>query len=465
MSRYTLSLTVITLISQLAFGQNGTVVAFVNPDAMVDRAFLEENWPVIKEMASDYELDVKLIESEGGLPDEVRITPQLVFQNKYGRSFYVGRYSEYDRLKIFLRSVRSGAKQVAQNTKKDILVKTEGRSRITIPLKVTELTGSAPTGVDAEKLISAFTNSFNGGFDQFVKMDINFEPTDRAFYVDLHPYVSQDIQLYVSYEIYSQFNCVIPVITRMSEPVVTSLDNYEQSFKNLGNEIEQMILQYTRSATNGDGLSAVSNENSKSWEELGLRLEDVKTANRYVKIQKLNPSWSDPKALDAFTPLLQFNFQAPLDSYAGEATELEGRMNWKGNLLSGEFFIPTNSITMGEETYDENVHKKYIKIKKFPRATIVFNNQSVKPEELINEPSLIYQLEGILDFMGKSQKIKIRTSFEPFVDQSGQNKLIVFAQFETNIYETFKVKGPDGPQNAKENMSFQAQFIVSPNSK
>ena len=311
------------------YGQNGTLIAFVNGEAEIDKAFVTDTWPSIQKMALEYKLDPKLQNVEEGVPGAIRITPQLVFQNEYGRSFYVSRYTELDRLKIFLRSVRSTAKIAASNNKSNILIRPLGKSRTTLPLKLTKLTGEVPVGLDHEEFVDKAIKSFKSGFKKFQDGSIDFEPADRAYYVDLHPYISNDGKVYISFEVYSQFNCVVPVISYINDPMVGPFEEYDRVFSALGRRVETLIINYSNSVKNGDGFTPITDQPAVSWTELGLNIQSKQSSTASYKIAALEVDWENPQALDELTPLIQFNFQPPLDSYAGEAMALEGFMSWK----------------------------------------------------------------------------------------------------------------------------------------
>ena len=439
------------------------ILVFVDESKKLDQEFINEYYPEINEVAAGLDIGIQKFDIREGAPEEVTLTPQIAFQNEYGRSFYVGRYSEISRFKVFLRTVARNPQRRKPNIKKDILSYNSGRSTAATPVKITSLQGKY-TGNKGEFYQKALA-SFNSGFERFsISKTLNFKRTDRLFYLDIHPFVSEDGLLYLSYEIYSQFNCVVPVYSRLINPMVGKVAAFEEVFKQLGHILEAKVFEISSTAQNGDAFNPIKNDiRSKSWGDLGLEASSTQGIENATIIDAgdLSNSWSVLGAVDKITPIIQFNFLAPLDNYAGEVKDLEGKMNWNGDKLSGVFEVATSNVTMGEETYDNNVHKKYIRVKRFPKAQFTFDDFTLEKRSLIYDEPETLLIPGVFLFMGKEREIVAVSNIIPYMTEDGKTNLIVRAEFDLDIYEHSKVRGPDGPQEARKNMHFQLNFIMN----
>ncbi|MEM9858852.1 MAG: YceI family protein [Bacteroidota bacterium] len=439
------------------------IIVFVDESKPLDKDFLKTYYPEIQGIAKALDIELLKLDISKGAPVEITVTPQLIFQNEFGRSFYVGRYSELSRFKVFLRTVARNPQTEKSNFKNDILTYHQGRSTTALPVKVTQVSGSY-AGDQADFRNRALA-AFNKGFKKFsIEPQLDFKRTDRLFYLDIYPFISEEEKLYLSYEIFSQFNCVVPVYSRLTDPLVGEVSQFEAMFQKLAAIFENEVLKMSKEATNGDGFSIVSNSTaSVSWEDLGLG--EIKTINNLsvekIKAADLIDTWVVASTIDKLTPMVQFNFYAPLDSYAGEVKNLNGTLKWKAKELSGSFMVNTKDVTMGEETYDKNVHKKYIKVKRFPEASFVFESFSITPATLLSGETDTYLIPGTFYFMGKSRNVTAATQIVPVKTASGTIQLVISSAFDLNIFEHSQVNGPDGPKEARENMQFKLNFTMT----
>ncbi|MEM1407776.1 MAG: YceI family protein [Bacteroidota bacterium] len=438
------------------------IVVFVDASKELDRNFMEEYYDSMVETAQGLEIDIVKFDVKNGAPEEITITPQIIFQNKFGRSFYIGRYAELSRFKVFLRTVARNPQTDKSNLKTEIMTYINGRSTTALPVKITELTGSF-SGNKKEFHGKALAALYSG-FEKFaLKAQLDFKRTNRLFYLDVHPFVSEEGKLYLSYEIYSQFNCVVPVYSRLSSPFVAEFTDYENAFRQLAKILEGEVFRISQTSTIGDGFTPVAKTTAvTTWESLGLALkkgEGSIQAGR-IAIENIGDNWRVMGEIDKLTPIVQFNFYAPLDNYAGEVKQLAGTLNWNDNLLSGRFVVDTRDVTMGEETYDKNVHKKHIKVKRFPGASFVFEDFKWHRNDILTPDAGARLISGTFSFMGKEQEIEATTQIVPVVEKNNEVRLLITSEFDLNVYEHSKVDGPDGPKDARENMQFKLNFVM-----
>ena len=207
-------------------------------------------------------------------------------------------------------------------------------------------------------------------------------------------------------------------------------------------DVNQLIMEDLK----GDGFSPVpTNTLNTNWPKVM-----ASTDNKFTKtVTELANQWQVDGALDMNTPIIQFNFFAPLDNYAGEVKKMDGEISWEGDqLLSGKFKVSTKDVTMGEATYDKNVHKKYLKVFRFPLASFKFQNAIVPISEIKNGPVKAFDIEGSFTMMKKSYPVIVKASLEPFTSETGETKLLLNVNFDVNIFEKFNINGPDGPEDA-----------------
>lgn len=449
---------VFSILSSALLADN--LVVFVNGSQAIDKHFIDTYLDEIKQLADQYQLAFILRDVSNGAPEEITITPQIVFQKGEEKSFYVGRYSETSRLANFIRTVRNRTPKVKTQIKQNILTLKSEKAVTVLPLKITALSSPEAVTRQWQDQLNETAVAFYNGFESFELVnEVIFTKTNRALYLDIHPYKSSDDSLFLSYEIYSQFNCVEPVISKLNEPVSGLWANQQVLWETLGRQMESDVMQLITTSLIGDGFSEVpANTNSSAWPE-----SIVDNSIKILKpISLTSKNWQVAGALDDKTPLIQFNFFAPLDNYAGEVKKLTGNINWESDrFLSGSFTVNTKDVTMGEATYDKNVHKKYLKVFRFPLASFSFKNAEVPLAEIMKNPMQAYAIDGEFTMMKKSYPVRVKASFEPFTDEGEATKLLVNVNFDVNIFEKFNIIGPDGPVNAKSNMHFAMTFLMN----
>lgn len=436
------------------------LIVFVDESEPIDQYFIKNYLEEIKNLSDQYNLDFMLKDVREGAPQEITITPQIVFQNEIGKSYYVGRFSETSRLASFIRTIRNNPQKVTENKKRNILTKRSGKSLTVLPVKFTKLKGAVKITPELQNYLDLKSKKFFEGFSEFALEDqVIFEKTNRAFYLDVHPYIDIKDSLYLSYEIYSQFNCVEPVISKLTDPLKGDWKNQEGIWEKLGSVMEMEVSKLISNNFKGDGFSIIP-ENIKSTKWPVVFSNKVSQPKKVIS--EISNKWRFDGALDVNTPIIQFNFLAPLDSYAGEVKKMDGNMEWKnGEMLSGTFKVSTKDVTMGESSYDKNVHKKYLKVFKFPLAVFEFTDAIVPIDQINNSSTQAFIINGEFTMMKKAYPVAVKASFEPFIGENGETKLLANVNFDVNIFKKFSINGPDGPEEAKRNMHFSMQFLMN----
>ncbi|MEY4902333.1 MAG: hypothetical protein RLZZ292_148 [Bacteroidota bacterium] len=437
------------------------LIVFYQPE---NKLFINETLPKIKKYAAEKKITVIEKNAADGLPEEITSTPALVFQNGKGRSIYAARYAEFSTIENFIRTSRAFPQQLALNCKKNVLASTNGRMKMAIALKVTPLSGTLPTNFDAAFFEKNINKTIDEAMQQFeYQAETCLQKTDRVFYLDLHPYADKTGKLFLSYELYSQFSCTVPIFSQLKTPLVGSLEDSKLLFLTVGKTMEAEILNQLKYSMIGDAYTAVSSEMpTTSWSVLGLnQVENSTKGNEKTDFltKKLATTWNYGGAIDTETPALAFHFQEPLDRYAGEVKQLRGAMQLNDNqqLTQGNFEVNTSSLTMGIADFDHKVHEKYIKVGKFPTATFSFKNQTI---DLAFGKTTAANLVGDFTLMGKIIPVTMQTQLTPSIGVKGETLIVVQATFSLNIADDFGIKGPDGPDPAKKTMVFFMNFVV-----
>ena len=167
------------------------LVIFVQQGAStVDTAFRQKALPEIQRMADAMSVRVSLVDADKGVPQEIGITPLIVFQNYRGRSIYQGRYSTLERIRNFIRTSRFVPQMDAVLVQTDIPVWRDGRANIWAPVKIAPITGTSPAEYDHEAFVREAREAMEEGFSRFkTEGKISLGRSDRGFYMDLYPWV------------------------------------------------------------------------------------------------------------------------------------------------------------------------------------------------------------------------------------------------------------------------------------
>lgn len=405
---------------------------------------------------------IRFIEEEGA-PEGITVTPSIVFQNSKGNSLYYGRYRKFSRMKTFLRKSRLilGTNNITQ--KKDILVWKDQRASITAPLKVTPIMGNSASNIDQEAFNQKAKECFAKGMKHFELLPTFDQPkTNRAFYIDIHPHLSDDKTLSLKTEIYSQFNCIRSVYHSMREPMISGKwKNRWQILETAAGQLEAEILKVIQQSENGDDFVAIPLTTKTSNLNFDLAGSAEKQNNTPLS-ETVPRNWNVKQIADSRVPVGAFSFLSPLDGYAGEIKRLDGNLslNEQKGLYGakGAFRVAIKDITMGEKSFDDEVRNKMLAMEQFPESYFKFDRISGGSSqlELYREEEII--VEGKFTLKGHEIPITVPATMELRLDEEGRYLLHTVAVFSLDLFENFKVKGPDGPSPAKDVLEFVLKF-------
>ena len=443
------------------------LIVFVQPDAsLVAKDFQKRRLPEIRKTAAAMGVSVHVVEAAKGSPEEVRLTPLMVFQNHRGRSIYQGRTTTPQRLRNFIRTSRFVPQGKELNQRENIPIWQEGRSRIWAPLKVAPVSGTRPKGYDHNVFVAQALKNINAGFEKFQTRKLaELGRADRGFYMDFNPWRSQDGSLYLTVVLFSQFDCKEPVF---SKKLLGPWEEYQSLFRQAAAVLEDAVARIIQDPESGDSFDPIkSGVLQKSWEDIGLSLPpapEVKSARPNLSA-KPSKDWVLAKSGPDDPPMIQFRFPAPLDNYAGEVTAAKGEFSLAENLIvdgaTGFIEIDTgNSITMGDPRLDEALGgSMLLYTKKFPTAKFVVKTITSDGRPIAYGHLTPAAVAGTFTLKGKSISLSTKTEFEPVIGADGKPRLLIRGAFEIDL-RTFNIEGADGPAPARHNLLLDLNFVL-----
>lgn len=444
----------------------GQLIVFMQEGTASTLRLQQESLPALRALAEQYEVDLVLHDvNTQGVPREVSITPVIWFQNVLGRSQYTGRYTNLSRIQNFVRTSRRVAQQTAPDERTSLLIWEEARCRVAVPVKITTPVGDLPAGfqVDAfrQEAMGYITNSMKR-LNQCSR--VNLQRDHRSFYFDFYPYCDAEGNWYVTTALYSQFSCVTPIYQDAS-PLSGSM---EVAFTEAAQRLEVALFQQMLASEQGDNFEVVPEAVPvMSWEQLGYLLPNPETAGDFVQEQlpDLPIGWQVAGPVDDLTPMIQFHFKAPLEGYNGELATVSGslQLGQQAELRSatGSFEVATQSLTMGEPTLDEKVHKKYLKTRKHKVATFKLMQVDCPEGPLRYGEVMLAQVQGRFTLMGKEIDVLANAQVEPLLSEQGQPQLQLSASFELPLWEQYGVAGPVGPSPARDEMMIYINLLLT----
>lgn len=459
------------LAANLAWAANGELIVFTGDAGhAVTKDFVDKYLPQVKALAKTMDLGLVEKQVSKGAPEGVTYTPSIYFQNHLGRSLFIGRYQNLDKLRNFIRTVSRMPQASATNEKHDVLVWYSDRATVYSPVKLTALSGDLPQDHDEAAWHKAALKAFAKGAAKFEFKDLfQAKRTDRAVYLALYPYLGTDGKLWLSAEMYSQFNCVDPIFKRFDKPFNGVWKSWEAVFEEAGKELQAEIFTQLNSTTRGDGLIPVpSSTPTKSWEDLGLKLPEAPkgSANAAAGNVPLGTKWEFGGPAEPGAPVLSFSFMAPVDHYAGEVKTFFGDLEFGAGPsvegAAGRFGIEGKSLTMGDPSLDAHVHEM-IEVLEHPKAWFTFEKVvSLENPKLAYGSLSQFTVRGLLEFMEGKVPVDVTAQIEPVLDENGAPALVVNAAFSLRLKDNFGLDGPDGPQPNADTMNFLLNFLLKP---
>lgn len=428
--------------------------------SVADTHFIRTTLPFLKDLSSNQDLEFISFQDAKELPKYVTATPAIFFRNHNGQAMFGGKYVEHTAIENFLRVSKIKPVRPVEDTRKDILQTSVGRQKTVIPLKVTAQKGNYPEVKDWSEAIQDFF-TLHTPYQRVDKTDL--WPSDRKFYLDVHPYVDASGKAFVSAAVFSQFDCIVPIWENFENPIEGSVHHMPPILKQLCREVKVLLEKRLNDWDAGDALSPVSEGVTiVDWNEKKIFGESSPfTTQTYPAIEAI--SFTNPKPAEPDLPMLQFNFPAPLDRYAGEVRKMDGSLTFSEDrrAMSGVFVAKIKTVTMGMKDLDRKVLKSYLYAKDYPEATFSFTNVDLE-RAFDGGEVLSVHVPGTFEMIGKTHSVIVNAMLEPTELENGKAGLRLTASFGLDIAKPFGLKGPDGPEAIRNKLQFQVYCLLYP---
>lgn len=432
-----------------------------------DSPFTLDNIKALEAYMLERNITTKIIDIDKiGAPKEVGYTPFIVYRNHIGRKIFKGRYTSHKRLLNFIRTVRRLPIEEVNYKEENVFVWKQERSNLVLKLKITDPQGNLPKNFNANKFKKEYLKGLTKGFAPATyQKNIAVNSSDELMYCSFYPYLAEDGKVYISSEIHSHYDCHTAIYQQFETAAVGNSvsEAFTLAAKNSLTEIQRQILE----STAGDAMNYTKNTNTVTWEALKLKplkAPEKSSQTAFTEIE-FPTEWMVAGPLDESTPIIAFNFPAPLRHYGGELKSTTGNINLSAvqNLetATGKFVVDVASIDMGEGDLTQAVTESMLYVDKYPNATLVFKKISGDDLKLSLGSITTAIVEADLTMLDKTASITTTAQFEPFLDENGALRLHIYAQFSVNDLEgSYTVAGPDGPADAKNKLLFRINVLM-----
>ena len=405
--------------------------------------------PQLSEVAKNTESNFKVIYLENGIPDEVKSLPAIFYVNYKTKSIYKSAYGSTQRIKMFILQSKVFESNFESFTKKDLFTSSINNFEQGINLKVTPLKGqkTIPNDTISQQILTGLKM----GLSQFeFKKTHQFKNSNKQFFLNIYPYLSQDNVYYLSYEVFSQNNCHQPILKISDQPI--SNKNLIQGSMELAQKIDSLWNDIFEDTAHQDGLVIIpQSKKIKSWEELGYNFSQNKLDYRESNTQLPQGSFQLEKER-----LIIFTFAPPADAYSGIISDFGGKFKYSDHNFRGEFIASLNSLDSGDEDLNSSIIEEQFNIANHPTCKITFD--TVINILNYNEP---ISIPAQLSFLGKEKIIQLQTTFT-----SGDNNINfwVNTDFILNIssFESLEKPHFEAPINEEVHVhiTFKAHNLV-----
>lgn len=451
----------------------GELIVFLSGNGSeVDKAFQSNTLPKLKKFAEENEIAIKLKEGSKAAPEGITTLPAIIYQNHLGRSVYIGRFNQLDKMVNFIRTAKR-IPQTKDAIKKEIVKKgyvfQDGRCTVELKTKITDLSGTKPKKYNKEEFLAATEKDVVDAMKKF-DQKANYEvfPTDREFYANFYPYRAEDGQFYVTTELYSQFHCHEPIYTTLGNPFQGKWKDKDEVIAQAARDIEAKITFHSKNPENGDGFDPISLKVPvKSWQALSCTLPAPPAGQENIDVSiELPTEWQVKGPVSSLDPMVAFTFPPPVDNYSGEVKKLKGSLSINKELklssAKGDFQVDLNSLTMGDPDLDESVKSEdMLDVSNFPTATFTFNAMSPNEDTSLEFGKMqMAQAMGKFTFKGKTIDRTVNAQITPLVDEEGEPILQVSVSFSINI-NPFEIEGPDGPKPQSNTINYMLNFNMT----
>ena len=425
--------------------------------------FQQKTLPKLEALAKQSGIELKRLNVADGAPQEIHLTPLIVYQNHLGRSFYQGRYQDLDRILNFTRRSQFYPQESTPLIKEDIFVQGLGRQVLGAPLKIAPLTGEMPWFYRERSFLDNAEEWVTEGFGLLkLKSSASFGRSDRLFYMDIYPWCDGKT-LHLSLALFSQFHCKKPVFERKGDlAIIGPWGERERLFREAGKMLEQAIQSQLSNTDRGDGFQPVVSETSLvTWADLGLALpkgNELKVTQSHKDLSWSTTTFNMAPSMPLSPPQVSFAFPAPLDQYSGQLKQVSGHLSTSTpgvfNGAKGKIVVQCRSVDMGEEDLNEALlDQGFLDVEKFPESYFDFVIKCDDDQPLSFEEQTFANAKGTFFMKGVSVELSLPVTLETVADDSRRVGVMMKTSFVINLND-FKVESADGPSPQNHTLHF-----------
>lgn len=349
----------------------------------------------------------------------VAALPSIYFVDSSTVSWYKGRYNTIDRMLSFVNNANRFEFDVQKQELKNVLVEQVNDFQKITRLKITPITFHQDYKGDRGLELQSELLSFIEGFQDTITPLEQF----KVYYFDLYPYVDENGKWYVSSKIFSQHNCIEPVIV-LNKPFTGTLREVAHK---AANWYQMQIDSLYDDVQYGDGLELINKQIKLSWDSLGYVFDTAQVAIKTKLIDsfdlKINTSIVDP---------VRFSFSPPLDNYNGSFGQVRGAISYQNKRINGEIKVDITSLDMGEVSLNQSVFGQLLG-KQFNTAFFRFEDSLV----LDNQKHI---LTGEMELLGRRYAQDVVFRIVPLFN----GQMAVKAEFKIDIRPFSSLEQPDG---------------------
>ena len=441
------------------WSQKEYLVIFTQDTAIsyADKDFVENYLGRVKDFAEEDEIDLIVRDIKQGVFEKIAFTPSIYFMNDINSSLYVGRYTEFNRLKNFVRSARSIRRNNKPVLHKNAFFSMEDKMAYTYPIKVTAVKGKCKRKGCKKDLHEELLSYVYKDFNKLTFEKERKHPAfGRKYYMDFYPYVEVKT-LYINASAFSEFNCKEPIYTQSILVVGPIKEAKTLMIQSISLMLEAIEEERLKGISNGDAHSLFP-KNTKiiTPEEIGIKIEKKAPPLDIPFPNEIPQKWKFKGPVNSKTPVLQFS--VPSSIYTGEMKGFTAQLDLK--TMQGSSKVDMNTLSMGAKSLNSSVIDRIL-VAKFPESSIKFKRILKAPENGISgfiDHEFLVKCD--FTFVGKTIERDIVITFTPFMD--GDELLIQCqAQFDIRLLESFGIEsgvGDNLPDH--DTVKFYLNFIM-----
>ncbi len=255
--------------STICAQDNSKLIIFLQHGRSMTEDFKRNVLPEIQDYARKENIPLEILDARKGVPNEVRFTPAIVYQNQKGRSVFRGRYRKLSHFTAFIERSKANAQTDLTEVQSNMPTWSIGRVTLATSISILPLEGNNAKGFDQAQFNKEAFQAIVAGMDYFKlneKPDISRQ--SKSFRMEFYPEKTKDNLLLVSMKLYSEFDPSHPVF-ETKIPSGGEWKEIDKVFMKAGNRLEKALIAQISNWDNGDGFDTLSKSTPvKSWQEL-----------------------------------------------------------------------------------------------------------------------------------------------------------------------------------------------------